>query len=167
MMAARSLYSDMAVRSVAEASSIQFPYKLRLEQIVRQTPRVRVCRQYPVTLHFSRRTEQEDYVGAAFRKVGRIHRELPAGGILVFLTGQREVRHLCARIAATFAPKCAGAAGARTGGRDGGGRRNPEASCGGGEDAGGWDDLQGADLIEAEADAPEAGVCCDLDMWEW
>ena len=46
------------------------------------------ARQYPVTVHFSRRTELLDYVSAAFRKVVRIHRELPAGGILVFVTGE-------------------------------------------------------------------------------
>ena len=47
------------------------------------------ARQFPVTVHFSRRTELHDYMGAAFRKVVRIHRELPAGGILVFMTGAR------------------------------------------------------------------------------
>lgn len=52
-------------------------------------------RQYPVTVHFSRRTEMSDYVGAAYRKVLRIHAELPPGGVLVFMTGQREVTSLC------------------------------------------------------------------------
>lgn len=34
------------------------------------------ARQFPVTVHFSRRTEMHDYVGAAFRKV-RARRLLP------------------------------------------------------------------------------------------
>lgn len=60
------------------------------------------ARQYPVTVHFSKKTEMDDYVGAAFRKVTRIHRELPPGGILVFVTGQREVMHLCRRFQEAF-----------------------------------------------------------------
>lgn len=119
-------------------------------------------RQFPVTVHFSRRTELRDYVGAAFRKVGvciavsgfsccslpgcwayalllsclaclccfvmhrvnmqeptcillrnfqcsqwstqvcSIHRKLPPGGVLVFLTGQREVQTLVQRLQQTF-----------------------------------------------------------------
>ncbi len=47
------------------------------------------ARQFPVTVHFSRRTELQDFVDAAFRKVARIHAELPPGGVLVFLTGAR------------------------------------------------------------------------------
>lgn len=56
------------------------------------------ARQYPVTIHFSKRTELDDYVGAAARKVKQIHTSLPPGGILVFLTGQREVDHLVKRL---------------------------------------------------------------------
>ncbi|VDD74966.1 unnamed protein product [Mesocestoides corti] len=51
-------------------------------------------RQFPVTCHFSRCTP-DDYLKAAFRKVVSIHKDSPPGGILVFLTGQREVRTLC------------------------------------------------------------------------
>nr|CDS17524.1 ATP dependent RNA helicase DHX37 [Echinococcus granulosus] len=51
-------------------------------------------RQFPVTCHFSRHTP-DDYLKAAFRKVMDIHRDAAPGGILVFLTGQREVRTLC------------------------------------------------------------------------
>ncbi|KAL6767922.1 hypothetical protein ACKKBF_B37105 [Auxenochlorella protothecoides x Auxenochlorella symbiontica] len=60
------------------------------------------ARQYPVTVHFSRRTEMNDYVGAAHRKVAQIHRQLPPGGILVFLTGQAEVKQLCKQLETTF-----------------------------------------------------------------
>eukprot|EP00897_Mesotaenium_endlicherianum_P007407 jgi/Mesen1/6695/ME000343S05868 len=60
------------------------------------------ARQFPVTIHFSRRTELHDYVGAAYKKVCAIHRKLPPGGILVFLTGQREVEHLCRKLRRAF-----------------------------------------------------------------
>lgn len=59
-------------------------------------------RQFPVTVHFSRRTELHDYVGAAFRKTCQIHRRLPPGGILVFVTGQREVEYLCRKLKNCF-----------------------------------------------------------------
>lgn len=61
-----------------------------------------LARQFPVVVHFSKRTETEDYVGAAYRKAVRIHKELPPGGILVFVTGQREVQHLRSRLQAAF-----------------------------------------------------------------
>lgn len=47
-------------------------------------------RQYPVTVHFARKT-QSDYTDEAFRKVSRGHKKLPPGGMLVFLTGQNEI----------------------------------------------------------------------------
>ncbi|KAH6793614.1 RNA helicase family protein [Perilla frutescens var. hirtella] len=55
-------------------------------------------RQYPVTMHFSKKTEIVDYVGQAFKKVLSIHKRLPPGGILVFVTGQQEVEYLCQRL---------------------------------------------------------------------
>ncbi|XVE89303.1 hypothetical protein DITRI_Ditri19aG0191700 [Diplodiscus trichospermus] len=55
-------------------------------------------RQYPVTVHFSKRTELVDYIGQAFKKVMSIHKRLPQGGILVFVTGQREVEYLCQKL---------------------------------------------------------------------
>lgn len=36
-------------------------------------------RQFPVTVHFNKRTPLEDYSGECFRKVCKIHRMLPAG----------------------------------------------------------------------------------------
>ena len=47
-------------------------------------------RQYPVTVHFARKT-QFDYLDEAFKKVSRGHKKLPPGGMLVFLTGQNEI----------------------------------------------------------------------------
>ena len=35
-------------------------------------------------------------------QVSQIHKQLPPGGILVFVTGQREVEHLCDRLRASF-----------------------------------------------------------------
>lgn len=52
------------------------------------------ARQFPVSIHFNKRTP-EDYVAEAYKKVCKIHQRLPPGGILVFLTGQNEINHLC------------------------------------------------------------------------
>ena len=58
-------------------------------------------RQFPVTVHFNKRTP-DDYLNEAFRKVCKIHRTLPPGGILVFVTGQAEVHGLCKKLKKTF-----------------------------------------------------------------
>ncbi|KAL1881927.1 putative ATP-dependent RNA helicase DHR1 [Diaporthe australafricana] len=58
-------------------------------------------RQYPVTVHFSRRT-QHDYVEEAFKKISRGHRKLPPGGILVFMTGQNEITELRKKLKKAF-----------------------------------------------------------------
>lgn len=58
-------------------------------------------RQYPVTVHFSRRT-QHDYVEEAFKKISRGHRKLPPGGILVFMTGQNEITELGKKLKKAF-----------------------------------------------------------------
>ncbi|KAG9354555.1 hypothetical protein JZ751_001267 [Albula glossodonta] len=65
-------------------------------------------RQFPVTVHFNKRTPMEDYAGEVFRKTCKIHRMLPPGGILVFLTGQAEVHSVCWRLrkAFPFRPNC-------------------------------------------------------------
>ncbi|CAI0448172.1 unnamed protein product [Linum tenue] len=55
-------------------------------------------RQFPVSIHFSKRTEEVDYIGQAYKKVKAIHQRLPQGGILVFVTGQREVEYLCQKL---------------------------------------------------------------------
>jgi len=60
-------------------------------------------RQYPVTVHFARKTHR-DYVEEAFRKVSRGHRKLPPGGMLVFLTGQNEIRQLAKKLKQAFKP---------------------------------------------------------------
>ncbi|XP_072243702.1 probable ATP-dependent RNA helicase DHX37 [Leuresthes tenuis] len=66
-------------------------------------PVIRVdARQFPVTIHFNKRTPLEDYTGEAFHKTCKIHRMLPPGGILMFLTGQAEVHSLCRRLRKAF-----------------------------------------------------------------
>ena len=60
------------------------------------------ARQFPVSVHFNKRTAFDDYVDEAYRKVCKIHRQLPDGGILVFLTGQQEVNSLCRKLRQTF-----------------------------------------------------------------
>lgn len=59
------------------------------------------ARQFPVTIHFNKHTP-DDYVSEAFRKVTKIHKTLPDGGILVFLTGQNEIHSLCKKLRNTF-----------------------------------------------------------------
>jgi len=60
------------------------------------------ARQFPVTTHFNKRTAWSDYVEEALKKITRIHRQLPAGGILVFLTGQDEIRFVCNKLRERF-----------------------------------------------------------------
>lgn len=59
------------------------------------------ARQYEVKVHFNKHTGF-DYMEDAFNKVCKIHRKLPPGGILVFLTGQNEITHLVKRLRAEF-----------------------------------------------------------------
>lgn len=54
-------------------------------------------RQFSVTVHFSKKTEM-DYEAEAMKKICRIHRRLPPGGILVFLTGKREIDRFCSKL---------------------------------------------------------------------
>lgn len=63
------------------------------------------ARQYPVTVHFNKRTPLNDYVTAAYNKVCQIHRKLPGGGILVFVTGRSEIDALCRKLRQQFPAK--------------------------------------------------------------
>jgi len=47
------------------------------------------ARQFPVTLHHLKATS-EDYFEETFKMITKIHRKLPNGGMLVFLTGKKE-----------------------------------------------------------------------------
>ncbi|KAG7167518.1 ATP-dependent RNA helicase kurz-like [Homarus americanus] len=59
------------------------------------------ARMFDVTIHYNKRTA-EDYLGEAYKKACKIHRQLPEGGILIFLTGQQEVNTLVRKLRATF-----------------------------------------------------------------
>lgn len=78
-------------------------------------------RQYPVTVHFARRTRQ-DFIDEMVEKVAKGHRKLPAGSMLVFLTGQQEIQTVATRLKERLG-------GAR--GRDDFDRHNPQSNRGG------------------------------------
>ncbi|XP_074061480.1 putative ATP-dependent RNA helicase DHX37 isoform X2 [Macrotis lagotis] len=117
----RSVYTDILIgllsRIVSLRAKKQQPLKLlimsatlRVEDFTQNSrlfsvppPVIKVdARQFPVTVHFNKRTPLQDYSGECFRKVCKIHRMLPPGGILVFLTGQAEVHSLCRRLRKAF-----------------------------------------------------------------
>lgn len=61
------------------------------------------ARRFPVTNHFAKRTELRNYIDEAFKKVCQIHKKLPPGGILLFLSTQQEIESLCERLRAHYA----------------------------------------------------------------
>ncbi|KAI1729935.1 helicase associated domain (HA2) domain-containing protein [Ditylenchus destructor] len=108
----RSMYTDVLIGLLSRICVARLkrgtPLKLvimsatlRLSDFVHERlfPKIRpkvinvASRQFPVTVHFERHTP-EDYLKAAFKKVCKIHQQLPVGGILVFVSGQREVNQL-------------------------------------------------------------------------
>lgn len=60
--------------------------------------------------HFARRTELTRYLDATYKKVCQIHKRLPEGGVLVFLTGKREILHMCRRLSRALNKQRGGAA---------------------------------------------------------
>lgn len=61
------------------------------------------ARQYPVTIHFAKQTNiSNNYMDEAFRKIVQIHKRLPCGNILVFLTGKREIMYMCKKLKKKF-----------------------------------------------------------------
>lgn len=58
-------------------------------------------RQFPVIIHFARRT-QRDYLEEVCNKVIKGHRKLPHGGMLVFLTGQNEIKSVREKLLQTL-----------------------------------------------------------------
>lgn len=59
------------------------------------------ARQFPVSVHFSKKTPYE-YTEEAFRKTCKIHRKLPKGAILVFLTGKAEITAMVKKLRREF-----------------------------------------------------------------
>ncbi|XP_021268162.1 probable ATP-dependent RNA helicase DHX37 isoform X2 [Numida meleagris] len=117
----RSMYTDILIGLLSRIVPLRekkgLPLKLiimsatlRVEDFTENTrlfavtpPVLQVdARQFPVTVHFNKKTPLDDYSGECFRKVCKIHRMLPSGGILVFLTGQAEVHSLCRRLRKAF-----------------------------------------------------------------
>ncbi|XP_069379136.1 probable ATP-dependent RNA helicase DHX37 [Paralichthys olivaceus] len=117
----RSVYTDILIgllsRIVPLRNKKKMPMKLlvmsatlRVEDFTENLklfrtppPVIKVdARQFPVSIHFNKRTPLDDYTGEVFHKTCKIHRMLPSGGILVFLTGQAEVNGLCRRLRKAF-----------------------------------------------------------------
>ncbi|KAI1623202.1 adenosinetriphosphatase [Exophiala viscosa] len=61
-------------------------------------------RQHRVTTHFALKS-RADYVEEVIEKVRRAHKKLPHGGILVFVTGQNEIREVGRRLGTLLAPR--------------------------------------------------------------
>lgn len=59
------------------------------------------ARQHPVNVHFNRKTNP-DYLDEALKTVSKIHSNLPDGGILVFLSGKREIMTLVQNLRTKF-----------------------------------------------------------------
>eukprot|EP01083_Nonionella_stella_P074903 203332_1 len=61
-------------------------------------------RQFPVTVHFNKVTpmREDEYENELFDKICKIHVLLPAGHILVFLTGRRQIEYMCNRLRERF-----------------------------------------------------------------
>ena len=55
------------------------------------------ARMFPVKSFYDRATP-EDYLSSSIKKTVQIHTTLPPGGILVFLTGEEEIRDFCSRL---------------------------------------------------------------------
>jgi ATP-dependent RNA helicase DHX37/DHR1 len=62
-------------------------------------------RQHKVVIHYNKLTPELDYIDHVIKKVSKIHRKLPPGGILVFVTGQQEVRIICKKLNRLFPNK--------------------------------------------------------------
>lgn len=82
---------------------------LRLEDFTLNTrlfkitpPVIKVeSRQFPVTIHFNKRTN-DNYLLEAYKKAVKINTTLPEGGILIFVTGQQEVKSLVRKLRKAF-----------------------------------------------------------------
>lgn len=59
-------------------------------------------RQHQVVVHYNKVTPSEDYLEDAFKKIVKIHTRLPPGGVLVFVTGQKEVETLLKKLKTRF-----------------------------------------------------------------
>lgn len=116
----RSAYTDILIGLLSRIIQLRHkknnPLKLiimsatlRVEDFTKNTrlfkeppPVIKVdARQFPVTIHFNKVTSEE-YVRETLLKTIKIHTKLPDGGILVFVTGQQEVKHLVKKLRGLF-----------------------------------------------------------------
>ncbi|ODN02093.1 putative ATP-dependent RNA helicase kurz [Orchesella cincta] len=119
----RSLYTDILIGLLSRVVTIRKkrndPLKLvimsatmRVEDFQENSKLFKVpprlihvpTRQFPVQIHFNKVTP-ENYIVAAYKKAVQIHRKLPPGGILIFLTGQQEVRTVVSKLRKAFPRK--------------------------------------------------------------
>lgn len=116
----RSAYTDILIGLLSRIIQLRHkknnPLKLiimsatlRVEDFTKNTrlfkeppPVIKVdARQFPVTVHFNKVTS-DDYLRESLLKTIKIHTKLPEGGILVFVTGQQEVRFLMKKLRGLF-----------------------------------------------------------------
>ncbi len=83
-------------------------YRLGLFRIKEEDPRppcVKVeGREFKVTRH-NLKTTPDDYLASALKKTCQIHKDLPEGGILVFVTGQQEVNYMVRKLRKLFSTR--------------------------------------------------------------
>ncbi|EDR28873.1 ATP-dependent RNA helicase, putative [Entamoeba dispar SAW760] len=86
-----------AMRLIIMSATLRVSEFTENQRLFKKAPKVIKVetRQYPVRTYFSKRTEIEDYCSEAIKKVNKIHKKLPGGGILVFLTGHKEIEEVC------------------------------------------------------------------------
>ncbi|TPX56540.1 hypothetical protein PhCBS80983_g04488 [Powellomyces hirtus] len=71
--------------------------------VVQRPPVVQVDgRQHKVVIHYNKKTPDVDYSSEAFKKISKIHMNLPPGGILVFMSGQQEIQILVRKLRKEF-----------------------------------------------------------------
>ncbi|KAF7991807.1 hypothetical protein HCN44_010608 [Aphidius gifuensis] len=116
----RSVYTDILIgflsRIVERRTAMNDPLKviimsatLRVEDFLDnrrlfkiKPPLITVeSRQHNVQIHHNRKTSQ-NYVLDSLKKIVKIHKNLPEGGILVFLTGQHEVNSVVEKLRKYF-----------------------------------------------------------------
>ncbi|XP_034939806.1 probable ATP-dependent RNA helicase kurz isoform X2 [Chelonus insularis] len=116
----RSVYTDILIGLLSRIVPLRIKKKNPLKLIIMsatlrvddfidnprlfktQPPVIKVdSRQFPVTIHFNKRTS-ENYVLDSIKKAVKIHTRLPDGGILIFLTGQHEVNTVVQKLRKRF-----------------------------------------------------------------
>eukprot|EP01133_Synstelium_polycarpum_P003732 gene3732-4301_t len=105
--------ANPALEKVSPLKIVIMSATLRVEDFTKNTnlfgsvpPVINIpTRQYPVTIHFNKKTVLENYVDEAYKKVAKIHKQLPPGGVLVFVTGRQEVEYLCAKLRRSYPVK--------------------------------------------------------------